>query len=182
MTDLTLAPKEIMLALINTDNATTLTDATLDFGLPTAATGQAPTRNTVLTVTAKAGSGYSGSVEVTYNRLHLQTAVLDASGKTASFGLGDATKIKDFIPELNALLGINLTDEDYEDGDLPEFTGTPNEEHSVQLVAKQDSLCYIGSLTFTVKGEDIALSSVLTVTELNGLTYVAPAPEPAPGA
>ena len=174
MTDLTKAPKEIMLALINTDNGTSLTEELLTFGLPTAATGQNPTRNTVLTVTAAAGSGYSGSVDVTYNRLHLQNDVLTASGKDATFGRGDATKIADFIEELNTLLNIKLVPEDYEDGDLPEFEGLPNEVKAVQLVAKQDSLCYIGSLTFNVKAEDIPLSSVLTIIELNGLTYEPP--------
>lgn len=178
MTDLTKAPKEIMLALINTDNGTTLTDALIDFGVPTAATGETPARNTELTVTAKAGSGYSGSVVVTYNRLHLQNDVLTASGKDATFGLGDATKIADFVEELNTLLNIKLDPTDFEDGDLPVFEGLPNEVKPVQLVAKQDSLCYIGSLTFNVKAEDIPLSSVLTITELDGLTYVPPVVTP----
>lgn len=175
MSDLTKIPKQVMIDLINTDNGSALTDALLDFGLPTAATGQTPARNTELTVTAKAGSGYTGSVVVTYNRLHLTTGILTPSGKDATFVAGDKLKIKDLIPELNALLNINLTDDDYVDGDLPTFVGgIPNEEHDVSVVAKADSLCYIGSLIFKLKSDEIELSSVITITQLNGLTYVPP--------
>lgn len=173
MTDLTKAPKEIVVGLINAANGTNVPAELLDAGTPSVTVGA---RNTTLTMTAAAGSGYSGSVDFTYNRLHLQTDILDASGKTAEFALGDATTKADFIVELNALLEINLTPDDFEDGPLPDFDGTPNEVKAVQLVAKEDSLCYIGSLTFNVKGEDIPLSSIFTVTELTGLTYEPPAP------
>lgn len=175
MSDLTKIPKQVMLDLINADNGSALTDALLDFGLPTAATGQTPARNTELTVTAKAGSGYTGSVVVTYNRLNLNTGILVPSGKDATFVKGDAVKISDIVPELNALLNINLTADDYVDGDLPSFVGgIPNETLDVSVVAKADSLCYIGSLVFHMKSEEIELSSVITVTQLNGLTYVPP--------
>lgn len=173
MTDLTKAPKDIIIGLINADNGTNIPVGLLELGLPSVFVGA---RNTEITLTAGAGSGYSGSVDFTYNRLHLQTDVLDASGKTAVFPLGDSVTKADFILELNELLNINLTPDDFEDGPLPDFTGEPNETHSVQLVAKTDSLIYIGSLTFDVKGEDVPLSSVLTVTQLNGLTYEPPAP------
>lgn len=173
MTDLTKAPKEIVVGLINADNGTNVPANLLAVGIPSVTVGA---RNTTVTLTAEVGSGYSGSVDFTYNRLHLQTAILDVSGKTAEFPLGNATSKADFIAELNELLNINLTADDYEDGPLPVFDGTPNEVKAVQLVAKEDSLCYIGSLTFNVKGEDIPLSSIFTVTELSGLTYEPPAP------
>lgn len=175
MSDLTKLPKQVMIDLINTDNGSSLTDTLLDFGLPTAATGQSPARNTELTVSAKAGSGYTGSVVVTYNRLGLTTDILTPSGKDATFIAGDALKIKDIIPELNALLNINLTDDDYIDGDLPTFVGgIPNETLDVVVVANANSLCYTGSLTFHLKSDEIELSSVITITQLNGLTYVPP--------
>lgn len=177
MSDLTKAPDQIVLDLINTDNSTSLTLGLVDFGLPTVTAGENPAKNTTLTVTAKAGSGYTGSQVVEYNRVSLDTIPVIAA-KPATYQLGDATKIADLIEEINAMYGIKMVPADYVDGDLPTFEGLPNEEHTVQLVAAADSLIYIGSLVLTLKAADIELSSVITVTALNGLTYVAPVADP----
>lgn len=173
MTDLTKVPVQVLVDLINADNSLALTSELITFGLPTAATGESPPKNTELTVSAAPGSGYSGSVVVTYNRVAIST-LPTISAKPAEFQLGDATTIKDLIPEFNALYGVVLTEDDYTDAPLPEFTGTANESHTIQLVAKADSLIYIGSIELTIKGDDVPLSSVLTVLSLNGLTYEAP--------
>lgn len=160
-------PNKVVLDLIKTDNpkAANLTNDLVQFGLPTASQSGA-SRNTQLTITAAPGSGYTGSVDVLYNRV----ALVDFVGKKdLTFLLGDATKLKDLIPEINELLGINLTGDDYQDVTLPEFEGTANEVHEVQLVTSADSLCYLGSLTIKIKGEDIELGSVITERELNGL-------------
>jgi hypothetical protein len=173
MSDLTKAPDQIVLDLINTDNSTSLTLGLLDFGLPTVTAGETPEKNTTLTVTAKAGSGYTGSQVVQYNRVNLST-IPGIAEKEATYQLGDALKVSDLIDEINAMYGIKLVPADYVDADLPTFEGLPNEEHTVQLVAAADSLIYIGSLVLTLKSADIELSSVITVTALNGLTYVKP--------
>lgn len=174
MSDLTKAPNAILIDLINTDNSSSLTEALVTFGLPTVAGGASPARNTELTVSAAPGSGYTGSVLVTYNRVGLSTLPV-ISTRPAEFQLGDAVNISDLIPEINALYGINLTPADYVDGPLPTFTGELNEEHDVQIVAGADSLVFFGSLTLTLKAEDKDLGTVITITALNGLTYVAPA-------
>lgn len=174
MSDMTKPAKDVVLALINTANGKGLTFEEVQFGLPTVAT--TGTKNTVLTLTAIQGEGYVNSQTFNYNRLHLTTAILTPSGKDATFTLGTAKKISDMIPGLNALLGINLGVDDYVDGDLPTFVGgVANEEHDVQVVAKNDSLGYIGSLTFKLKADDIDLAQYLTVTDLDGLTYIPPA-------
>lgn len=171
MSDMTKASKVVVLDLINTDNSKGITYGVVDIGLPTVnSTGLL---NTSVTLTAKVGSGFTGSQTFKYNRLHLNTAILVPSGKDATFNLGDSTRIADIIPQLNALLNINLGVEDFVDGDLPTFTGgIPNETHDVQVVAKADSLAYIGSLTFQLRSDEIDLAEYLTVTDLNGLTYV----------
>lgn len=174
MSDLTKAPIEILVDLINTDNASALTSELVTFGLPTVAGGASPTRNTELTVNAAEGSGYTGSVLVTYNRVALSTLPV-ISSKPAEFQLGDATLISDLLEEINTLYGVKITAADFVDGPLPTFTGELNEEHDVQVVAHADSLIYIGSLTLKLKAEDKDLGLVITVTALNGLTYVAPA-------
>ena len=175
MADNTLLPaNELLLALINRDNGSALTLSLVDLGAPAAS--QEVGKNTAVEVTAKAGSGYSGAVTVDYNRLNLQTDIADvATGVTLRFGLGNAESLADFVPEINAALGINLGADDYIDDDLPEFAGTPNEVQPASLDAAAGSLAYIGSLAFEIAGNDIALSTVITVTNLSGLTYEAPA-------
>jgi hypothetical protein len=172
VSDFTKLPQQIVIDLINNDNSTALTPDLLTFGLPTAATGDNPTRNTELSLTAKAGSGYKGSVTVKYNRVDLSTV---PGARSVVFPKGDATKIADLIPEINAAYQLNLQPEDFVDGDLPAFAGQPNEQHDFQLAAGADSLCFINSVTLTVHADDIDLASVITTQELNGLVYTQPA-------
>lgn len=170
--DYTKLPKLILLDQINTDNPShTLTDAQVTFGLPTVSTGGTPARDTEITVTAVAGSGYTGSVILRYNRVDLST-VPGVLNKV--FSLGDGTTVADLIPEINTRYGINLQAEDYVDAALPAFDGTPNEQHDFSVVANADSLVWRGTLVLTVKSEDIPLSTALTTTTLNGLVYTSP--------
>lgn len=179
--NLKLLPKEVLVALINRTNTAVgaaLTAASVDFGLPTQSSGG--TYNTDITVTAVDGSGYSGMESINYNRLHLQSEIADpfvASGvdRNLEFSIGNATMIGGIVPAINARFGINLTAEDFIDGALPTFTGGPNETHDVQVIANADSLCYRGSFTFTLKSEDILLSTVIVEKVMNGLTYAPPA-------
>lgn len=170
--DLTKAPKEVVIALINRDNTTSFTAAMLDFEIPTVSAGA---KNTEVVAKAVVGSGYRGQKLLEYNRLHLTTSIATPAGKDLTFLVGSSTKLSELIPQLNTLLAINLTAEDYDDVDLPEFVGTPNETHPVQAVAKANSLCYLGSLTITIKAEEIDLETVITEGTLNGLTYQPPA-------
>jgi len=173
--DFTKAPDQILVDLINADNGTALTTALIGFGVPTAATGGSPVRNTELEVSAKAGSGYKGSVVVQYNRLNIQDFVgVSATPDGLELPVGDATKYSDLIPEINTALGVNLTEADYVDGDIGEWQGVPNEEKVITITITADSLCFIGSLTLTLHAEDIELSTVITSLVLNGLEL----PEP----
>lgn len=172
MSVLTKAPAEIILDMIKATHAgdakvAGLTTQLVTFGLPTAASGQNPTRNTQLTVSSVEGSGYAGDVVITYNRLTFDQVV---KTKDKVFTLGDATKVSDLVAEINARYNIALTADDYVDADLPAFTGEANEKHTFNLTANADSLIFIGSIELTVKGENIALSDVITTTEMNGLT------------
>jgi len=168
--DFTKAPDQIVIDLINADNGTALTTALLQLGLPTAATGGSPARNTELEVSAKAGSGYKGSVVVQYNRLQIQDFVKPGTFPDGlNLPVGDAENFSDLIPEINTALGINLTAADYVDGPIGEWEGTPNESKVITIPIAADSLCFLGSLQLTLHAEDIELSSVITNLVLNGL-------------
>jgi hypothetical protein len=173
--DLTLAPNACILALINRDNTSVvLPPAAVTFGLPsTATTG---TKNTQVTVSAVAGSGYKGSQVVNYNRLHLDSDVATPNAAVLTYSKGDAVNISDFLPEINASLrNVTILAADIVDGVIPTFTGTAGETHTATLTASEDSLRFIGSLTFTIKLDDIDLATVITTTNMDGLTYAAPA-------
>ena len=167
VSDFTRPSKQVVLDLINADNAAALTLSVIDLGLPVAAIEGAP-RNTSITVTAKAGSGYSGSQTLNYNRLQLSVF---AAGKDLTFSVGNATTLNDLIDEINALLGINLVEgDDFADVAIPPFQGgIPNETVQVTLTATAESPAYLGSLQINVRSEDLALTDVLTVTDLDGL-------------
>jgi hypothetical protein len=167
VSDFTRPSNQVVLDLINADNSAALTLSVVDLGIPVAAIEGAP-RNTSITVTAKAGSGYSGSQTLNYNRLQLSVF---AAGKDLTFSIGDATTLVDLIDEINTLLGINLVvDKDFADAAIPPFAGgIPNETVQVTLTALADSPAYLGSLQINVRSEDIAITDVLTVTELDGL-------------
>lgn len=172
--DFTKAPDQILVDLINADNGTSLTTALIGFGVPTAATGASPARNTELEVSAKSGSGYKGSVVVLYNRLQIQDFVNSTDFPDGlSLPVGDATKYSDLIPEINTALGINLTAADYVDGDIGVWQGTPNEQKVINIPMKADALCYLGTLQLTLVAEDIELSTVITTLTLNGLNLPA---------
>lgn len=170
VTDFTKTPAAILLDLINQSNGTSIPAPALTFGLPTAATGGSPTRDTDITVTAVNGSGYKGNRALHYNRVDL--AVVPGS-RGATIVKGDATKVSDLLADINALWGVNIGASDIVDADLPAFAGTANETHDVQLVASADALVFRGSVTITVKGDDLDLATVLTVTDLDGLNWVA---------
>lgn len=170
--DFTKNPNQILLDQINNDNTSALTLAQISYGLPTAATGPTPPADTTITVISADGSGFTGSVNINYNRVDLSTI---PGTRSTTFTLGDAVNVSDLIPEINTAYQINLTASDYEDAVLPTFTGTPDEMHDFQVAANADSVVYEGTVTLTVQGNDIPLSSVITTQTLTGLVYVQPA-------
>lgn len=169
--DFTKAPEQIVLDQINNDNTSALTLQQVSFGLPTVVSGTSPVRDTQVTVSAVANEGYSGSVVVQYNRVNISTV---PGSRSTVFPKGSAVNISDLIPQINTAYQINLTAADYTDAALPTFSGTPNEEHTFQLVISSDSLPFENSVTLTVKANDIPLSTVITTATLNGLVYTQP--------
>lgn len=175
--DLTKVPKQIILDMVNAKTGKGFTEASFTWaGLPVV---EATGKNTSLTLTAVVGSGYKNDRVIRYTRPHLGTdvgAVFVASGvgRDLVFSVGDALKIADLIPEINTRLGINLTVDDYIDADLPTFTGALNETHDVQIVVDADSLIFTGSITITVKAEDVDLATAIPDVDMDGLVYAAP--------
>jgi hypothetical protein len=164
--------------MINRVNGKTIEDTELVYSNVATTTGA---KNSKVTVTAKPDSTkYKGTVDVNYDRLDLTTDIADVylaiPDNTLSLNPNSYKKIADVVVTLNERLGVNLTSDDYTDGDVPPYVDTPID---VTVTAKPGSLCYIGSLTVTIKPDLIELSTVITNLDLDGLTYV-PREAPSP--
>jgi hypothetical protein len=171
VSDFSKAPADIIIDLIAADNTTKpITNQTITLGVPTVAAVVDASGDTELEVTAKAGSGYTGSEVVKYNRLDLQGFTF---GETFSLPVGDAENLADLILEVNTGLGVNLTADDYTDSAIGAWAGEPNETKVVSLPITAGSLVFKGALSITLHAEDIPLSEVITVTTLSGLNYPA---------
>lgn len=161
-------PQKILIDLINEDNNTSLSVESVDVALHEE---QIVTeKNTRILVTPKAGSGYSGSVALEYNRLNIQDFVDLYYPEQFIIPLGDTETFLDLIPEIEAGLGIKLTENlDYEDQIIEPWAGIPNETKLIQVPILPTSLIYLGELEFILDGNDIPLETVLTNLILNGL-------------
>lgn len=169
VSDFSQDPKKIVIDLINHDNVgANMTSELLEFGLPSVSVG-GEGGNTELEVNAVEGSGYKGGVVVNYNRLNIQDFVPIMVGSELTLPVGDATRFADLIGEINVALGINLTADDYVDGDIGAWEGRPNETKTILIPMNADSLVFIGSLSLTVASEDIDLAEVITTLILSGL-------------
>ncbi len=166
--DFTKLPFDIIVDLINADNATSLVKADLTFSAITVL--GSGNRNTQVTITAVGGSGYTGTRDLTYDRIDLATV---PGSRSVTFPIGSATNAVDLIPAINAAYQLNLQVADYDNDPLPTFTGTPDETHPFTLNAKAGSYIFRGSVNLIISGNDVDLADAITVTELNGLTYPA---------
>lgn len=166
-TDFTKSAQQILIDLINESNATALTVADVTFSAPTVqASGN---RNTGITITAVANSGYTGHRDLTYDRVDLAQV---PGSRNKVFNIGSVTSALGLLPAINAAYGINLTADDVYDDAMPTFGGTdPLETEVFVLRAKPTSLVYRGQLELTMDGNDVDLATLITVTELNGLNY-----------
>jgi hypothetical protein len=176
--DFTKSDIQILIDQINEDNVSSLTPALIAFSPVSVSDGGV--RNSVITATAQAGSGYSGSVDFLYNRVDLATV---PGARSTQFQVGDAVSLADLIDEINVAYQLNLTDADFENVEIPAFPGAePHETQVITLAAKASSLIFVGSMQLTIDANEIPLSAVVTTTTLNGLVYTQPEGEVPAGA
>lgn len=159
------------LASLNAANSTAYVANDLTFGVPQALSGtwqgQVTTRNTVVRVTAKAGSPYQGTRQITYDRLDLAklTAVNLAGFQCAAYNV---TTLYNLLPMLQYWTGIQFTTDDLEDAPLVD---NGDSTQTVLVKAKAGSLGWIGTATLTVTRGAAPIDQLVTVTSLNGLNY-----------
>ena len=162
--DYTQSDESIILGLINNDNATTFTPAQIIFGAAASAGDVGNVLKTTLTITAATGSGYRGSQTFNYNRVPMSFMDdLDPSLVIVS----DELTTHDLLPYLNEHFGVNFTAADVVLADLPAFLADVNTDFVITATAA--SKIFHGSVTLTGTAPTIEISTVLTVTDLDGL-------------
>src|SRR5690554_5303691 len=138
MSDLTKAPVEIILDLINKDNDLNLTTQQVELVDPTPLEDDPDGLNTSLSVVAIAGSGYKGFQIVRYNRIDISTVPTIAGWEARIQRDEGMDSIHSILSVLNLIYEINLVPEDVEDAEIPPFTGELNESIEVDVVIKPE--------------------------------------------
>ena len=165
VSDFTKTPHQILLHLLNESNAATnlaLAESAVTFGDITEHDGAV----TEVTVTAASGSGYSGSVDVTYNRVDLGFMnVLTPSLviETEATATDDAT----LLAYLNELYDINLVAGDLVSSVIPELE--PDVNTPVDFTAEAANKIFWNKATINLTAPMVELASVVPVTTLDGL-------------
>jgi len=147
-----------------------LSRSDVSFGNPVAGSIDhgAGQREVDIVVTANANTGVSGSVTVGIDRLDLNDF---STVETPEVHVAQGATVADIIVEFNALYGAALSVDDYDAGlsaPVPDDDG-----EFFTLVANANSLAYTGSIQITVFLSSVALSTVITNTDLGGLTLAA---------
>lgn len=162
-TDFTKAPLEILVDLINYTNGCALTTADISFSACSALS--AGSRNTGVTITARPNSVYSGTRDLSYNRVDMATI---PGLRSTEFEIGTAVSMKDLIPQINTAYRLNMQPEDYYDDLLPGLDDGGSRKFTLR--ARPGSYIYRNTLELTIRGDKLPLADHMTNYILNGFT------------
>lgn len=151
-----------LLALVNLKGAQAVTADQVTFSA--ASTNSSGSKNTVVTLTAVSGKGFSGTVDLRYNRLGLDKGV--ASPNT-TLVVAEGSSTTTLLTQAASQLGLREDQIEWASG-----TTVPADGQSSQatLQAKSSSYLYVGTLQLTLDNpaEPVALSSNYGDGELDG--------------
>jgi hypothetical protein len=149
---------------------TPLSPDNVTVGVPTTNTDSSITKNSMVQVTAKAGTTYSGLATAYYDRVTMADIVATVAGSN-TFPYTNQTKISDCLASFNATFAVNMVAADIIDGPL----GSPDPatgQINFTLAAAASSLAFMGSTPFIYVPSDLSLNTGITTTTLTGLTAV----------
>lgn len=159
-------PISQLLALVNRDNHTNLTDTQVTVNAAAVNADSSIARDTVVKIDAIPGKGYRGSVTVYYNRIDLGVLFLNV-GANVGLTVAEGDDSNKLIPLLNAKYGTH-----FEVGDLvvvPLEVSTDIKE--VTLAAVGGNVMYEGQFVVKYGLAETALDSVVLITTLDGFNY-----------
>lgn len=175
MSDLTKTFPVLLHEMIKAANPVTAVDLLSTHYTRGAATVSAeqPNKNTKLTLTAVADSGFANTQDVWYSRLDVLDDIVTTGNR--NFDAEGKTKMSHLVAEFNSRFATKLeAGVDYTESDLPEFTGAPGEEKTVTLTILSTSYIYLGEVDLILKAATRDLAEVIANNVLDGLTYEPP--------
>lgn len=144
MNDFTKSPQQIIVDMLNAANGTFLKPEQLIFGIPQVNNDPGAKRNTKLVISGVAEQGVEGSIEIQYNRVHIDTV---PGVRSRTFERGARKDLSELVPLINGRYAINLTAEEYIDAPLPAtLVG--------ELPMLATSLVFTGTLNYALDTED----------------------------
>lgn len=164
VSDFSKSEQQILLDLVNYANGTAFTLNLVDITFSQGTAG-----NAQVSVTAKAGSGYAGSVITDYRRLDIADFADIYYPEGIVLAQSEGMLLSDYLPEINFAMGTALSPSIVIDVELGPWAGEPNETKSIQLAINSSSLVYYGQVPVLIDGNDIPLDTVINNTILNGL-------------
>lgn len=157
---------QILVDLVNASNAATglaLAPGQISFGAVAPKVGGAA-EDTVVTISSEIGSGYRGTVDVEYKRVPM--SFMENLAPTLVIET-EAANTHELIDYLNDVFGINLQAGDLVSTAIPALM--PDENTDVVFAAEAASKIFVGETTIPLTKTLITLSTVILVTELDGL-------------
>lgn len=146
--DIQASQLDILVQQVNIENNTELLSSDFLFSPPRTAELLFSDINTAVTITPKVTSGYYGSKDIYYKRLNVTDII---TNKNIYIARGTATTLAELIPQINTKYGINLTDLDYLDVDLPAIDPLdPDAVFSVVLKTTDTSYLFFGMVNVLV--------------------------------
>lgn len=160
-----MSAKTELLALLNTANSTSYTEAQVSFGNPTNIAGaEAGQPNTKITVSGIEAAGYTGSKELSYKRLDL--AKTFEGHPLTSAGPETAGKLQEVLDDIFAATGVRIEAEDLTNAADVDFT-----QPSITLTAKGTSVKWTGSVVVTTSTDLRNIEPSIATTTLPGFEY-----------
>lgn len=157
-----------LLALVNRDNGTNLTDTQVTVNAAAVNTDKSIARDTVVKIDAIPGKGYRGSVTVYYNRIDLGVLFLNVGANVGiNVPIGGESSDDRLIGLINAKYGTH-----FEAGDLVAVPLTASADiQEVTLAAVGGNVMYQGQFVVKYGLAETALDSVVLITTLDGFNY-----------
>lgn len=157
--------KNKLLALVNRDNQSKLVEEQVTFGIPAINPDVSILRNTKLRLTAVAGKGFRGYVDVWYNRIDLGILFKNVSANVG-LDITEGMTSDVLIPLINEKYGTQFEVEDFDTPTELDIAGGV-----ATMTAKVDNVAYISSFDVKYGLEEVDLDSVILITTLTGFNY-----------
>ena len=159
-----MSAKQELLALLNSANGRSYTEAQLSFGVPAVAAEPTAEFNTEVVVTGESAAGYTGTKTIKYKRLDLATTF--AGHAQVSVGPETAGTLQEVLDDIFAASGVRIFPEDLTNSATVDFT-----QPSVTLTAAAGSYKWTGSVVVTTSVDLRNVGQEITTDTLPGFEY-----------